>query len=94
MKEVFGTKRDKPELIQTGVFRYLRHPIYTGALLFYLGSILMTLSLASAALWLLIIAFYYYLCRYEERILTEEFGDDYLQYKKKTGMLFPKIRNG
>jgi protein-S-isoprenylcysteine O-methyltransferase Ste14 len=52
----------------------------------------MTLSLASAALWLLIIAFYIFLCKYEERILTEEFGNDYLQYKKKTGMLFPRLR--
>ena len=91
MKAVFGTPREKPEVINTGVFRLLRHPIYTGALMLYLGCILMTLSLASAALWLPIIAFYIYLCRYEEGILAEEFGDDYLQYKKKTGMLFPKL---
>ena len=93
MKAVFGTPREKPELIDTGVFRIVRHPIYTGALLFYLGSIVMTMSLASAALWVLIIAFYIYLCRYEERVLTEDFGSDYLEYKKKTGMLFPKIRS-
>ena len=91
MKAVFGTPRTKPEVINTGVFRLVRHPIYTAALMLYLGCILMTLSLASAALWLLIIAFYIYLCRYEEDILAEEFGDDYLKYKKKTGMLFPKL---
>jgi protein-S-isoprenylcysteine O-methyltransferase Ste14 len=93
MKAVFGTLRDKPEVISTGIFRLLRHPIYTGALLLYLGVILMTMSLASAALWLIILAFYIYLCKYEERILTEEFGSDYLEYKKKTGMLFPKFRS-
>lgn len=93
LKAVFGTAREKPEVISSGVFRFMRHPIYTGALLFYLGSILMTLSLASAALWILIIIFYIYLCRYEERVLTEEFGDDYLKYKKRTGMLFPKFRS-
>ena len=82
MKAVFGTPRTKPELINTGVYRLVRHPIYTGALMLYLGCILMTLSLASAALWLLIIAFYIYLCKYEESVLAEEFGDDYLQYKK------------
>ena len=91
MKAVFGTARENPEVISTGVFRIVRHPIYTGALLFYLGAILMTMSLASAALWLLIIAFYIYICRYEEYLLTEEFGNDYLEYKKKTGMLFPKL---
>lgn len=93
MKAVFGTAREKPEVIHTGVFRIVRHPIYTGALLFYLGSILLTLSLASAALWVLICVFYFVLCRYEERILTEEFGDDYLKYKNRTGMLFPKFRS-
>ena len=93
MKIVFGTAREKPELISSGIFRIVRHPIYTGALLFYLGSILMTMSLASAALWLLIIAFYIYICRYEEYLLTEEFGNDYLKYKKNTGMLFPKLRS-
>ena len=93
LKAVFGTPREKPELISTGVFRVIRHPIYTGALLFYLGAILMTLSLASAALWILIIAFYIYISKYEERLLKEEFGNDYLEYKKKTGMLFPKLRS-
>ena len=94
LKTVFGTPREKPELIQKGVFRIVRHPVYTGALLFYLGSIVMSLSLASAALYILIIAFYIYICKFEEKLLTEEFGDDYLKYKKKTGMLFPKFRSG
>jgi protein-S-isoprenylcysteine O-methyltransferase Ste14 len=92
MKAVFGTRREKAEVISTGVFRLVRHPIYTGAILFYLGAIVMTMSLASAALWLLIIAFYISICRYEESILTEAFGKDYLEYKKKTGMLVPKLR--
>jgi protein-S-isoprenylcysteine O-methyltransferase Ste14 len=92
MKVVFGTAREKPEVISTGVFRIVRHPIYTGALLFYLSAILSTLSLASAALWLLIIGFYIYIARYEEHILSEAFGEDYLEYKEKTGMLFPKFK--
>ena len=50
----------------------------------------MTMSIASAAFWVLIIGFYICISRYEERILTEAFGNDYLEYKKKTGMLFPK----
>jgi protein-S-isoprenylcysteine O-methyltransferase Ste14 len=92
LKAIFGTPREQPELIQTGVFRIVRHPIYTGAILFYLAAVLYTMSLASAAFWLLIIALYYLISKYEERLLTEAFGDDYLNYKKKTGMLFPKLR--
>lgn len=93
MKAVFGTTREKPEVISTGVFRIVRHPIYTGAILFYLGAFVMTMSIASAAFWVLIVGFYITICRYEERILTEAFGNDYLEYKKKTGMLFPKLRS-
>jgi len=91
MKLVFGTRREAPEVISSGVFRLVRHPIYTGAILFYLAASLSTLSLVSAGFWLVIIGFYIYISRYEERILTEAFGNDYLNYKKKTGMLFPKL---
>ena len=93
MKAVFGTVREKPEMINTGVFRIVRHPIYLGAILFYLGATLITMSIVSAALWLFIVGFYISISRYEERILIEAFGNDYLEYKKKTGMLFPKLRS-
>jgi len=91
MKAVFGTPREKPEVIDTGVFRVIRHPIYTGALLFYLGAICITLSIASAIFWLVILVFYILIARYEERILTEAFGEEYTRYKKQTGMLFPRL---
>jgi protein-S-isoprenylcysteine O-methyltransferase Ste14 len=93
MKAVFGTPRSEPSVIDTGVFRFVRHPIYTGALLFYLGATLITLSIASALFWLLIIGFYVWIARYEEGILIEQFGKDYLNYQKKTGMLFPKLHS-
>lgn len=91
MKAVFGTKRAEPKVIKEGVFKIVRHPIYTGALHFYLGATLITMSIASMAVWVLAVVFYHLIARYEERILTEEFGEDYLQYKKKVGMLFPKL---
>jgi len=91
MKLVFGTTREKPEVINTGVFRVIRHPIYTGALLFYLGAISITLSIVSAVFWLGILLFYILIARYEEKILTNEFGEEYSRYKKQTGMLFPRL---
>jgi len=91
MRAVFGTERAEPEVINAGVFSIVRHPIYAGAILFYLGAIFITLSIASAAFWILVIIFYILISRYEERILNKEFGDDYLNYKKKVGMLFPKF---
>ena len=92
LRKVFGTVRNSPGLIRTGVFGIVRHPVYLGAILFYLGAIIMTLSLASAIFWIIIILFYTLIARYEERILTITFGDDYIQYKKEVGMLFPKLK--
>jgi protein-S-isoprenylcysteine O-methyltransferase Ste14 len=92
MKIVFGTVRSKPEVIQTGVFKIVRHPIYLGAILFYLGAIITTLSIVSAIFWMGIVTFYIYIAKYEEKILTEQFGEDYLNYKKRVGMLFPRLK--
>jgi protein-S-isoprenylcysteine O-methyltransferase Ste14 len=91
MKAVFGTRRTEPSVINSGVFRIVRHPIYTGAILFYLGASLITLSLASALFLIPIIGFYIWIAKFEESILKEQFGQDYLNYQKKTGMLFPKL---
>jgi protein-S-isoprenylcysteine O-methyltransferase Ste14 len=91
MKAVFGTERAGPEVIQTGVFSIVRHPIYLGVILFYLSGIIGTLSIASAIFWIGIIGFYFYISKYEERLLIDKFRNDYLKYKKKVGMLFPKF---
>ncbi len=91
MKAVFGTKRAEPTVIKDGIFKIVRHPIYTGALHFYLGATLITMSIASAAVWVLAIIFYILIAGYEERILIAKFGEDYLRYKKEVGMLFPRL---
>jgi protein-S-isoprenylcysteine O-methyltransferase Ste14 len=51
--------------------------------------ICLTLSLASAGLLVIIIAFYRFISRYEEKLLTERFGDEYREYMRKVPMLFP-----
>jgi protein-S-isoprenylcysteine O-methyltransferase Ste14 len=55
----------------------------------------LTFSLASAVLLLVIIVFYRFISRYEEKLLIERFGDEYREYMKKVPMLFPiKIKRG
>jgi protein-S-isoprenylcysteine O-methyltransferase Ste14 len=90
---VFGEVREKPEVIEKGVFKIVRHPIYLGSILFYLGLIILTCSIASAAVWFIIIIFYYYISRYEEKLLLNEFGTRYKNYMERVPMLIPyKIR--
>ena len=89
LRVVFGESREVPHVITDGAFSMVRHPIYLGAILLYLGAILITLSLLSAALWVVIIVFYWYISRYEELLLINTFGDAYRDYKKRVPMLFP-----
>jgi protein-S-isoprenylcysteine O-methyltransferase Ste14 len=91
LRIVFGEVRKKPHVITKGVFGIVRHPIYLGSILLYAGFIALTLSLASFAIWLVIVAFYYVLSQYEERLLTERFGKEYEDYMKKVPMLIPGL---
>lgn len=86
---VFGKPQETPHVITGGVFSVVRHPIYLGAILGYAGMICMTLSLASAAILIVIVAFYVYISRYEEKLLTKRFGNEYREYMKKVPMLCP-----
>ena len=70
-------------LIFTGAFKYVRHPLYLGCILFYLGLALATASLFSLALWVAICLVYNYLASYEEKLLEAEFGESYRNYKSK-----------
>jgi len=88
---VFGEVRQEPRVIREGVFSIVRHPIYLGAILFYLGLLVFSLSITAALIWLIIIRFYIFLCRYEEKLLTAKFGDEYTNYMREVPMLLPRF---
>jgi protein-S-isoprenylcysteine O-methyltransferase Ste14 len=72
------------ELIQRGPYAVVRHPIYTGLILASAGSVLALIPTAAGFLAVLAWALAYYLkARYEERVLTGEFGEQYVEYKKR-----------
>jgi protein-S-isoprenylcysteine O-methyltransferase Ste14 len=89
LRTVFGKVREKPEIISCGVFSIVRHPIYLGCILSYLGMIISTMSVISFILWIIIVVFYYLISRYEEHLLLNHFGQEYEEYRKKVPMLFP-----
>lgn len=88
---VFGETREKPAVIRKCVFNLVRHPIYLGAILFYLGLIMLTLSLAATAVWIIIILFYHFISRHEEKLLLEKFGKDYEDYMREVPMWIPRF---
>jgi protein-S-isoprenylcysteine O-methyltransferase Ste14 len=91
MRIVFDEVREKPEVIRKGVFSIIRHPVYVGEILLYLGLICFSLSIASMVVWLLATIFLYKISRYEEKILLEHFGEEYRVYMKEVPMWLPRI---
>src|SRR5208337_530438 len=77
-------------LVSTGAFKYVRHPLYLGCILFYLGLALSTASLFSLVLWVAICIFYNYLASYEEKLLEARLGESYIIYQEQTGKWMPR----
>jgi protein-S-isoprenylcysteine O-methyltransferase Ste14 len=89
---VIDHEQGPTRVASSGAFGYVRHPLYLGCVLFYVGLSLLTLSLAAVAVLVAIFVFYDILASYEERFLEEKFGDDYGSYKARTGKWLPKPR--
>ena len=79
------------EVVSTGAFQYIRHPLYLGSILIYFGMMVSTASLFCLALLVLIALFYNYIAGYEEKLLEVKLGQDYIAYKKKTGKWIPNF---
>ncbi|WP_142828517.1 methyltransferase family protein [Planococcus soli] len=88
----YVTVREGDEIVSTGPYRKLRHPLYTGLLFITLGMALFFSSPIAAALgsgamiWALLQRI-----NYEERLLIEKFGPAYQQWMKERARLIPFI---
>ena len=92
LKKVFKEERKELKVISSGVFGIVRHPIYLGSILTFLSFTVLSLSIIALIIWFVIIVFYYYLCRYEEKLLIGKLGKKYRDYMKEIPMLIPRIR--
>ena len=77
------------EVVSSGAFRYVRHPLYLGSILVYFGFTIATASLFCLALLVVIALFYNYIAGYEEKLLEIKLGQAYIAYQKKTGKWIP-----
>ncbi len=91
MRIVFGEVRAEPAVITAGVFSRFRHPIYLGCVLIYIGLVIFTLSILSAVICAIIVMFYHYISKHEERLLLKKFGKEYEQYMRSVPMWIPRI---
>ncbi|HTR96191.1 MAG TPA: isoprenylcysteine carboxylmethyltransferase family protein [Trebonia sp.] len=84
------TRREEPDLVTTGPYRLIRHPIYTGIIVAVAGTALAT-SLYGLIGVAVLLAYFAYSARTEERFLTERFPDTFPPYKARTKMLIPFV---
>src|ERR1700681_1170502 len=76
-------------VVQTGPYRWVRHPSYTGGLVTVFGVLLCCCNLASLAALIVVIAGYAYRIRVEESVLAKELGPPYEDYMRRTKRLIP-----
>jgi len=79
------------QLIIRGIYHWIRHPMYTGFLLFGLGLVLLSANLFGCAYLPAVAAMIIVRLPSEEALLIEEFGQAYQDYRKKTATLIPGI---
>jgi protein-S-isoprenylcysteine O-methyltransferase Ste14 len=84
------TRRAEPELVTTGPYRRVRHPIYTGIITAMIGTALATTVYGLIAVAILSGYFIFSATR-EESFLAKEFPDTYPAYKHSTKMLVPFV---
>lgn len=85
--------RDQATLVQTGPYRWVRHPLYTFGLLIVIGWALVTASVWVAVTGAIAAALIVRRTAIEERFLVEKFGDAYRAYAAMTGRFFPRSRH-
>ena len=88
-KQIYEAQKTD-ELVIDGIYRYMRHPQYTGIFFAIFGQLIHWPTIPTLLLFPLIVAAYYTLSRKEERVMIENFGDEYRAYVKKVPMFFPK----
>jgi protein-S-isoprenylcysteine O-methyltransferase Ste14 len=85
------TLKDGHELISKGLYRWIRHPIYTGILLAMSGTAVIKGHLRGWVGFLIVLAAFYFKARREEGFLRQEFGARFEEHARRTGMFLPRL---
>jgi protein-S-isoprenylcysteine O-methyltransferase Ste14 len=90
LSQLFVSEERPSQLVTRGLYRYMRHPLYTFGLLFiWLSS---TVTVNSLTVFIAATAYTLIGAMFEERKLLREFGQAYADYMKSTPMLIPGLK--
>ena len=91
IKEAINLQK-KPQLITSGIYHYIRHPVYMAIILGIFGTFLIIPNLLMLIFSLFTTIIMHLHSREEEKTLIKMFGSEYEEYMKRTGRFFPKIK--
>jgi protein-S-isoprenylcysteine O-methyltransferase Ste14 len=83
--------REQHDLIRTGPYRAVRHPIYTGLLLAMMATVLIVGEFRALLAFVIVLAALYLKARKEDVWLAREFGDTFESHAQQTGMFLPRF---
>lgn len=83
--------KQEHELVGSGPYRLVRHPLYTGLLVLFVGSAIMIGDLRGLLAVIIMFTSLWFKLRLEERWLLQHFGDKYSAYQRRTKMLLPAL---
>ncbi len=87
------TLKEGHQLIHSGPYAYVRHPIYAGMLIGCIGATMVIGEWRGIVAVVLLVSAHSRKAMREESLLTTEFGEQYAAYRRRTGFLFPKVWN-
>jgi len=83
---------ENQQIVQSGIFKYIRHPSYLGSLISFFGlALVFNNRLTLIIIFIPIMLAFLYRIRLEERVLNETLGSQYTEYAKRTRKLIPFI---
>lgn len=85
--------KSEDEFKTDGLLQYVRHPLYSGSILLFIGFFLYIPTLINMISSSLAIVYFLIGIQFEEKKLIRLFGERYLEYKKNTPMLVPRLFN-
>lgn len=93
-KRYWRKEAGQGELVTEGIYRYIRHPQYTGFLLITLGMLCDWATLPMLIMWPVMAVLYTRLAKKEEGDMIAEFGQPYVEYMQRTGRFLPRLWGG
>ncbi|MBN2047837.1 MAG: isoprenylcysteine carboxylmethyltransferase family protein [Anaerolineaceae bacterium] len=79
------------QLVTTGIYQHIRHPMYTGFILFCIGQFLLIPAWAAGPTALIsFLPIYFLRVAREEKMMLNQFGASYQNYMEQTGRIFPR----